>query len=212
MIYVYDIVVNFNNELIDFYDWLEDDYLEHIRKIPMIKVDDKIYKDFLENDITLEETELQRIKNKTEVFSERKIEKIEYAFILCSKMEAIALIFDDKGKISERSRLLTDEELEIIEISKKVSFYNLKYKRGKKIIKKTTCLREEQRVIDNIVNILKNLKKEKREDLLNYLHYEWFLREAKNNNSFEDMINDIEKEYTLKHSEFLNLINFTKNH
>lgn len=212
MVYIYDIVVNFNDKLIDFYDWLEDDYLEHIRKIPMIKVEETIYRDFLENNIVLEESELFRIKNKTEVFSDRKIEKIEYAFLLCSKMEAIAIIFDDRGRITELSRLLTDEELEIIEISKKVNFYNLKYKKESKINKYNDCLREEQKIINDIVLSLKKLKSEKKDELLNYLYYEWFLKETKNKNSYDELIEDIKKSYTYKHSEFLKLINFAKNH
>ena len=51
MIYIYDVLGNFNDELIDFYDWLESDYMEHIRKIPMIKVSEKFYIDLVNKNI-----------------------------------------------------------------------------------------------------------------------------------------------------------------
>ena len=42
MIFIYDILVNFNDKLYDFYEWSENDLIEHIRKIPLIKVKKKL--------------------------------------------------------------------------------------------------------------------------------------------------------------------------
>ena len=42
MNYIYDIVLNFNKELYEFFEWKDDDNLINIRKIPLIKINDDI--------------------------------------------------------------------------------------------------------------------------------------------------------------------------
>ena len=38
MTYIYDILLNFKEELIEFYDWNKNDNIIHIRKIPLLKI------------------------------------------------------------------------------------------------------------------------------------------------------------------------------
>ena len=38
MNYIYDILLNFNDMLYDFYDWNVKDNILHIRKIPLIQI------------------------------------------------------------------------------------------------------------------------------------------------------------------------------
>ena len=38
MTYIYDILLNFKDELIEFYDWNKNDNIIHIRKIPLLKI------------------------------------------------------------------------------------------------------------------------------------------------------------------------------
>ena len=49
MSYVYDLVLNFNGDLMDFYEWKKDDSLCHIKRINIIKVDSNTYNDFYNN-------------------------------------------------------------------------------------------------------------------------------------------------------------------
>ena len=46
MIYIYDLTLNFNDRLYDFYDWKDTDSITHYRKIPLIKLSDKKYDKF----------------------------------------------------------------------------------------------------------------------------------------------------------------------
>ena len=39
MTYIYDIVLNFNNDFYEFYEWDKNDNLTLIKKIPLIKVE-----------------------------------------------------------------------------------------------------------------------------------------------------------------------------
>ena len=44
MNYIYDITLNFNNELNNFYEWDEQDNIEFYLKIPIFRVEDDIIK------------------------------------------------------------------------------------------------------------------------------------------------------------------------
>ena len=209
MIFIYDVVANFNDDLIDFYDWLDTDYLEHIRKIPMIKISEKLYNDFINKKIKVTEEYLNKIKNKTEVFSDNSIEKIEYASIITTNGDSFICIFDNSGTIKEQSRLLIDEELEILEIVKGMEYYKLDYVYVNNHKIKSNLLRKEKLTINKIISILNQINENNNEELLKYLYYEWFLTYPKSSNYYNKLINDIKKEYTKKHETFLNLINFS---
>ena len=45
MIYIYDILLNFNTSLIEFFEWEENDLIKYVKKLPIYKVSD----DFLYN-------------------------------------------------------------------------------------------------------------------------------------------------------------------
>ena len=46
MNYIYDIYLNFNKELYDFFDWNKSDKLTHIKMIPIFKVNEETIKSF----------------------------------------------------------------------------------------------------------------------------------------------------------------------
>lgn len=211
MIFIYDILINFNDDLIDFYDWLDTDYLEHIRKIPMIKVTDKFYKKIINKQVRVLPEFLNKIKNKTELFSENKIERIEYSVLISTDIDAFVCMFDKNGIIIELSRLLLDEELEILEIVKGLDYYKLDYVFEKNNVKNNKYLRSEEKIIKKIICTLNGLREEKKEDLLKYLYYEWFQTNPKSKNYFEKLIKDIKEDFTNKHKTFLDIINITQN-
>ena len=55
MIYIYDILLNFNPIFYNFYDWYKKDKIEHIKKIPLFKVDDQTIKDFMNYELIIED-------------------------------------------------------------------------------------------------------------------------------------------------------------
>ena len=50
MNFIYDILLNFNNEYYEFYDWNNDDKLTHIRKMPIFKISDDALKNIIYNE------------------------------------------------------------------------------------------------------------------------------------------------------------------
>lgn len=210
MIYIYDLIVNFNNKLYNFYDWNEVDCLEHIRKIPVVKVSDNKIIDIINNNVQINEKLLNLIYNKTEMFNEKILEKIKYCCGIGSNNMFIVIKMDDNGNVIKRSSLLLDEELEVIDIISSLKYYNIEYIIKDKI-NYTNILREDEKNINKILNYLKELKNNNKEELLEYLYYEWYCKKITNNKYYNKLIKDIKKEYTEKHVKYLKLLNLVCN-
>ena len=114
MVYVYDTLVNLNEELLDFYDWDEIDNYVHIRRIPLFKISELDYYDFVTKKIRLVEEELLRINDKTQIFSNRGIDNIKYALVVTDGSGALVLEFNDKGYVIRKSKFIINEEMEIL--------------------------------------------------------------------------------------------------
>ena len=63
MIYIYDILLNFNTEFFEFYEWEKSDLLFHIKKIPIYKVETKVIEDFLTKKVIIDSPLLLEIYN-----------------------------------------------------------------------------------------------------------------------------------------------------
>ena len=69
MSYVYDLVLNFNNDLYEFYEWKKDDNLYHIKRINLVKVDSNTYNDILDNIVIFNDEFTLSIFNKCESYN-----------------------------------------------------------------------------------------------------------------------------------------------
>lgn len=205
MIYVYDITVNLNNDLIKFYEWEETDVLTRIKKTVLVKLSNEIYNLFIKNSIVVGPLFLDGIKKKTEIFSGKKIEILDYGCAMTNGNDAIFATFNVKGKILERSKFLIDEELEVLELSNNLSIKDIDYKQNYSNYKLDILGREEKRIISLIVNELKLIKNEK--EKIEYLYFEWFNKKNVNDEAYEKLIKSIKENFTEKHKEFLNILN-----
>ena len=73
MNYIYDILLNFNTSLYDFYEWNDNDDITHIRKMPVFKVNTQMIEDIKHHKIEVESKFLNKIKSKTEMFQKKSI-------------------------------------------------------------------------------------------------------------------------------------------
>ena len=131
MNYIYDVLLNFQKEYYDFFDWNQNDNLYHMRKVPIIKVTNLNLKE-IKNNIIKFDNLLNLINNKAERFSKNTISKQKYIFIISNENECLALKLNKNGIITHKSSLLPNEQDDIIEISKIQKITTLNYK----IIKK----------------------------------------------------------------------------
>lgn len=199
MNYVYDILLNFKEDFIDFYDWNTRDGLSHIRKIPIFKVETKVLKDFLNFNILLPEEELQKIENQTEIFLGRKVKNLRYACLITDSRKVLAIkVSAQKVYISD---LLLDEEESTLDMTALLSLWEFSYERLDKR-QKNQCKTRKQLEFEKNLNLeLKKLMNEKNISKLKYIYYECF---DEKENRKEVIIKKINKE--LKE----NFINFSK--
>lgn len=195
MNYVYDILLNFKEEFIDFYDWNTRDGLEHIRKIPIFKVETKVLKDFLNFYIELAEEDLKKIENQTEVFLGRKVKNVRYACLITDSRKVLALKVKDKKMCV--SDLLLDEEESSLDMTALLSLWDVRYK---KLGKRKNCLfktRKQAEFEKNLRLEIKKLESEKNISKLKYIYYECFdAKEEKKEIILDKFNSELKKDFS----------------
>lgn len=176
MTYIYDILLNFKDELYDFFDWNKTDNIIHIRKIPILKIDTKDLINIKNNNIVIDEKILEQIKNKAEIFTPKNIKKMGYMFLLSDGKYVLGVL--KQGRKIKKSSLLIDEEMDILDEIDNLEKINIDYKIIAKEYNdelKTRKQKETEKFIKKELNKIKN-----EDDKLKYLYYECFNEKEEN--------------------------------
>ena len=210
MTYVYDLVLNFNENLYSFYEWDKNDFYYHIKKISVIRVDSKTYNEILDNKVRFNDDYFINVFNKCEYYDKKKIKIFDYVFLLTDTYRTIALMLDEELNVIKYSSLLLDEEEEVNEISSRVPLIKLEYN----IIEKhvfSDLTRYEKRILNYIEKDLHKSYKNKDLNKLRYLYYEYFNEENDDlEKIYKSLINTLEK-YDIKHNNLYKLIKLSCN-
>lgn len=192
MNYTYNVTVNFNKSLINFYEWNEKDNITKLNKTLVYEVDMKTYKDILNMNIIVNKSFLDKLATS------------DYTCIFTTEVDAVCVKFDAMGSIILISKLLLDEEKDILEELTKENKIILNYKKiSNKQIQYSKFTRNEKQNIDKILNFLN--KEKDNTSLIEYLYYEWF-NKMKSNNKYKDLYLGVMKEYCDKHDKLLKII------
>ncbi len=181
MNYIYDILVNLGDKPYDFYDWNLDDTIEHIRKIPLFHVSSIILKELRECRIVIREEMMEKLNNKTEVFAKKGIELIPYACLFSDGMEVLAIEFNHQGVSVFKSKLLLEEEEEVLEVVSRIPESQISYTMIGKEEMEVFKTRKEVEFLEEFDQELSRLKKEQAQKL-RYLYYECFNKKEENVN------------------------------
>lgn len=171
MLYIYDILVNFmdGDRIYEFFEWDYKDIIEHIRKIPAIRVDEDTFYDLIYNEVKVDKNFLDIIKDKTYTYKEG----IEYAIIISNLDRCYALEFNGEGEIIFKSSLLIDEEDEVIECSRKLEKLKIDYTLIDKINKDSNCFTRKEEIDRNLLRReIISTYEAKNYEKLNYLYEE----------------------------------------
>lgn len=184
MNYVYDIYLNLNEILYDFYDWNKSDKVIHIKKIPIIKIDEQDFKKIVSNKFIISNQVLTKIYNKTEIWNTNN--KILYCSLFTDGNNIISVEFDVKGNSIKKSYLFIDEELEALEVIKKLNYTKIEFDiiRKEKQYFKTRKELQEQSFIHSELKTMEDNK-------LTYIYFECFGKQEKNKNAIIDSIKKI---------------------
>lgn len=210
MIYTYDILLNWTKEerLKEFYEWTLEDDLEHIKKMPIIRIRESLLKDLLTSKVKIDKTFLSKIKYKSESYFHNEIDVIDYAVIVTTEKKALALELDNEGNVMYKSSLLIDEEEEVLEIGEDLVVMDIPYEVITKNKKVSYLTRKEEEEKKFLIKEMKKIKQNKEESKLNYLYKEFFIDDVE---SFNDKLTILEKEISKDYNSFHhNLYNLLK--
>ena len=203
MIYIYDILLNFNDDLYEFFEWEKGDNILHIKKISIIKVNSFVLDDLINKDVQLSNNFLNIINNKTEVYENKKIKVLKYCCLITDGYKVIGININNNIKYSD---LLLDEAMDSIEISKRTKTTDIEYTIiGDKQIDYFNT-RNEIKIKNYLSLEINNIYNNKDYSKLKYLYFEYF---DNNIDNIELIYNELMKSLnriTNKHNKLYQLL------
>lgn len=213
MLYIYDILLNWNRtRLYDFFEWEKLDRLDHIKKIPLIRVDKGIINNLIYKSIKVDSDFISKIYNLTEIYTSKKTAKIPYACLITDGAFVIAIKMDKTGVVKYRSKLIIDEEEEILCFCNKLAKTNIKIDVLGQICSENFLTRKEILIKNFLLREIENSYSEENFEKLNYLYTEYFDKSIDDNSKmYLQLKNSLDGEINYKHHRIYDLLNLTAN-
>lgn len=205
MIYIYDILLNFNTSLIEFFEWEENDLIKYVKKLPIYKVSDDFLYNLVKNEIKVSDDFLNEIKDKT--LFEEKSEEFKYCSLLTNNKIVLGVLFNEFGNVLYLSRLLIEEEKEILTIANRLSLYHINYEIcnfNNEISDNLT--RKERNIKNNLLNKINDLYKNNDYEKLSYLYYEYFNKIENNNDKIYNSLILSMDNFNSKHTALYDIL------
>ena len=208
MIYVYDILLNFSdNNLYEFFEWNKNDVVDNIKKIKLIKVDNNTFDDFIDYKIEVDKFFLEDIYKSCELYLDNGYELLDYCVLISDGNRVIASEFDKSGYLQCRSKLLLDEEEEVLSIINNLDLYHINYKKTTKKNYNKELTRKEIKIKKYLLNEVNIAKKNNDISKLRYMYMELFENENYRDSSItNDILNSLNKSINLEHVNLYNLL------
>lgn len=189
---IYDILVNFKKIPYEFYDWNKEDDVKHVKKMPSIKVSDSALYDIFYNEVKISKNFLDQIKDKTEIFFGRTIKKVKYACVIYNDDVALSILLNDNGEIIGKSKLLFDEEEDVLKDD--VPLKEINYEVIKKPKKINGLTRREAKIVLLLSKYLDKIHESKKNDEIKYMYFECFNKvEEDNEKAYKNLKNEVLK-------------------
>ena len=168
MNFIYDIVLNFNKDYYDFFQWNKKDSIVNIKKIPLFIVNNDIFNSMKYDSVSVKKSFIDSIKDKTYTYNRQKIGN---TCLLSNGKQVIGVLFNDKGYLVKRSSLLLDEEEEVLDEIYNDEIYDIEIINIKKNKIKTNVNRIQKEKKDFLI---KYINRESNFINLKYLYYDYF--------------------------------------
>lgn len=181
MNYIYDVILDFQKEYYDFYEWNKNDNIFHMRKIPILKINEKQFNEIKNNIVQFSKATTKLFNFKTaERFKQNNITKMKYTIIISTENQAMGIKINKNGIIQLKSSLLPDEQDDVIEIIKFQNEAKLEYKIIKNNKNNNFKTRFEIENENFIYNELDKVYEQKNIQKLNYIYLECFNKQEPN--------------------------------
>jgi len=207
MKYIYDILLNLSKDnLFEFYEWKTNDYIMHIKKIPIIRVDDKTLFDVVNKNIKIKEEFLLRFENLFETYTKENYKKYKALVLFSNCKKTIAVNFNSKKISSEKSSLLIDEEIEANEFAKEISLTKLKYE-VLNMNDKSLLTREEKEKNKFLIVEIEKMKRKKEFEKLKYFYFEFANEKLENIDLiYEKFKKNLQTKWSINHENLYKVI------
>lgn len=205
MNYIYDILLNFNEHLIEYFQWDESDNIKYVKKVIIFKTDEKTIKDIVENEVLLDtkfttnipKYDINNIKNECKI-------------CLLTDGKIVIGILIENNKVKYISRLLLDEEYDALLssdnlITTKIDYKIIKYKTKED----TTLTRFESKIKKQLLEELDSLYKNNKNDKLIYLYYEFTNSENKDVEYIYMYLKNSLKNFCDRHIHLFNILSIS---
>lgn len=200
MNFIYDIVLNFNKEYYNFFEWNKKDNIINIKKIPLFMVSNSIFNNMKYDIVKVSSDFINMIKDKTYIYSKK--DSIISCLISNGK-EVIGVMFDTEGNVIKRSSLLLDEEEEVLDEVYDENVFDIDIVSVKK--RKINNVNRVQKDKSNY--LLRYIKKENNTLNLKYLYYDYFEEEEEDIVKIKDRLNyEITNNYNKKLSKLYDTV------
>lgn len=197
MNFIYDIVLNFNKDYYNFFEWNKNDNIINIKKIPLFVVNNDTFKSMKYDIVTVSKSFIEIIKEKTYTYNRQKIDN---SCLLSNGKEVIGLLFNKKGELIKKSSLLLDEEEEVLDEIITNEIYNIEIVKIKKGREDNGVNRIEKEKKDFLI---KYINKENNDINLKYLYYDYFeIDEGDTNIIKNSLIKEIKNNWNKKFDNF----------
>lgn len=206
MNYIYDIVLNFNKDYYNFFEWNKNDCVVNIKKIPLFIVNNDIFNNMKYDFVTVSKKFIDLIKEKTYTYNRQKLGN---CCLLTNSKEVIGLLFNDKGVLFKRSSLLLDEEEEVLDEIHSDEILDIEILNIKKRKKDYNINRFQKEKMDFLIRYI---NRENNDINLKYLYYDYFEKDETNIAIIKNsLINEIKNNWNKKFDSFYQTVKiFTK--
>ena len=204
MNYIYDIVLNFNKDFYNFFEWNKNDNIINVKKIPIFLIDNDTFTSMKYDNVIVSKEFIDLIKDKTYTYTRSKL---GISCLISNNKEVIAVLFNDNGNLIKRSSLMLDEEEEVLDEIENDSLYKINIIKRRKV---------------NIENVNRNIKEkkdflikyineEKNDINLKYLYYDYFEKDENNIKIIKnDLIKEIKNNWNKKLNNFYDTVKIFK--
>lgn len=200
MNFIYDIVLNFNKDFYNFFEWNKNDNVINVKKIPIFLIDNDTFTSMKYDNVIVSKDFIDLIRDKTYTYTRSKL---GISCLVSNNKEVIAVLFNDNGNLIKRSSLMLDEEEEVLDEIENDSLYKINIIKRRKV---------------NIENVNRNIKekkdflikyinKETNDINLKYLYYDYFERDENNIKTIKnDLIKEIKNNWNKRFDSFYNTV------
>ena len=189
MNYIYDVVLNFNKELYEFFEWKDNDNLINVRKIPLIKVSDDDFVTIIYNKVRIKECILDNFKKNFSLYSEEINGNV--ICIITNGQRAAGIMFDELGEVIGKSSMLLDEEEEVLEESENLIETKIDYSINENMsnVNLRRIEKEKKKYIQDFLTEISDNK------ILKYIYFDYFEEETKSKNIKEILLLELKKQW-----------------